>query len=76
MADIKVRWTVQREIYVQEEVQDLCTSLLMDGKEYVLDTEKSQLNKYKEELQRLDDQYRDNCRLRWTLEGNTPPGMC
>lgn len=46
----------------------------MDEKEYVLDTEKPQLNKYKEELQRLDDQYWDNCRLRWTLEGNTPPG--
>lgn len=62
-ADIKARWFVQRDIYLNEEAQALRKSLELsaDGKEVA--AMRSQLSMYCEELQSLDRKYWDACRL-------------
>lgn len=71
--DIKAHWTIQREIYMQAEVQALSKSLVLsEGKQTSNGTESSKLDAYRKELEQLNRQYWEYFRFRGQLEANVP----
>lgn len=71
--NIEARWVVQRELYVQEEVQALSKALNLPGdKQVPVSTESSQLCLYEKELEQLNDQYWEYLRLSGKLLGDIP----
>lgn len=70
-ADIKTRWIAQRQEYVKEEVLALRKALGL-----CKDDEKEvQLEAYKVELQRLDNEYWAHSHLTWTLHEGVQSGV-
>lgn len=72
-ADIKSRWILQRETYVQEEVHALQKSLAIDDKDD--STQSHQLGVYEAELEGLKTQSWAHKKHAWNLEGNVKPGF-
>lgn len=75
--DIEARWIVQRERYLQEEVQALQKSLKLpadDDKKKDMKALQSQMDTYEKELRCLNTEYSTYSRLKWQLEGDMPDG--
>lgn len=77
-ADIKARWIVQREIYLNEEVQALHKSLSLlplntdDAVSAAAAEAESQLSAYEKELRYLNGIYWAHKQYIWLLEAGTP----
>lgn len=73
--DIEARWVVQRELYVQEEIQALSESPNSPKDKWLADsTEHSQLCVYEKEITQLNSQYWEYLRLSGKLLGEIPSG--
>lgn len=73
-ADIRARWVVQREIYLNGEVQALRKYLALSVDREGQPTA-SQLQSYEKELELLGGNYMDCCQTDTKLESNLPNGV-
>ena len=72
-AEIEAHWTLQRQIYLQEEVKALEKTLLALGSDDTGATE-SLLLVYETELEDLKHSFKDRAPRLWELEGGMPVG--
>lgn len=74
--DIEARWVVQRELYVQEEIQALSKSPTSPKDKWLAgNTEHSQLEAYEKEQMQLNTQYWEYLQLSGKLLGEIPSGF-
>lgn len=68
--DIEGRWIVQREIYIREQIRAMHKALELPSST----TERSKIDAYENELERLNDKYWLHYRKSWKIKGNVPSG--
>lgn len=71
--EIEAHWTLQRQIYLQEQVKALEKTLLALGSDDTRATE-SLLLVYETELEDLKNSFKDRAQRLWGLEGGMPVG--